>query len=186
MDNLNKASEKLTRLTDRDVRMIHLPPMTVAAFHSVGSMAELDGAVPIRKFIEKNDLFKIFPVSRHFGFNHPDGKMSDMSDHGYERWITIPNTLEVSDPFIKKYFAGGLYAAHMIPMGAFEEWQWLLEWAYHSDKYEPNLTEDDGECMHGLLEEHLNFRNMYHLPGDDQTFQIDLLLPIRERKQSKE
>ena len=59
-------------------------------------------------------------------------------------------------------------------------------WAYHCDKYEPNLTEDDGECMHGLLEEHLNFRNMYHLPGDDQTFQIDLLLPIRERKQSKE
>ena len=76
MDNLNKASEKLTRLTDRDVRMIHLPPMTVAAFHSVGSMAELDGAVPSRKFIEKNDLFKIFPVSRHFAIRVIESEMS--------------------------------------------------------------------------------------------------------------
>ena len=126
MNELNKASEKLTKLTDRDVRILYLPPMTVAAFHRLGSMAELEGATPIREFIEKNDLFGSFPEARHFGFNHPDGKLPDMSDHGYERWISIPPHMEVSSPFEKKRFSGGLYAAHMIPMGSFEEWEWLL------------------------------------------------------------
>ena len=44
------------------------------------------------------------------------------------------------------------------------------------------MSEDDGECMHGLLEEHLNLRSAHLLPGDDASLQLDLLLPIRERK----
>lgn len=181
-EDLAKANEKLSKLTDRDARIVYLPPMTVAAFHSIGSEAEKDGADPIRDFIEDNNLFEVFPQARHFGFNHPNGKLPDMSDHGYERWISIPDSMEVSAPFVKKHFEGGLYAAHMIPMGEFEEWNSLMEWGNTNDKYKPNLTQDDGECMYGLLEEHLNLKNMYRLSGDDQNYQIDLLMPIREKR----
>jgi len=38
-----------------------------------------------------------------------------MSDHGYERWLTIPYDMKVNPPFAKKRFSGGLYAAHMTP-----------------------------------------------------------------------
>lgn len=182
MDSLKKASEQISRLTDRDVRIINLPPFTVAAYRSLGSMAEVDSMGPVREWVERVRLFERYPQARHFGFNHPNGKEPDQSDHGYERWITVPDDFEVEPPFMKKSFPGGLYAAHMIPMGAFEEWQWLLEWALNSDRYEPAMLQDHGECMQGLLEEHLNFRNVYSLPADSIDFQIDLLLPVRARK----
>lgn len=114
-----------------------------------------------REFVEDYHLAQIKPDFRYYGFNHPDGTNDD--DHGYERWITITNDLEIKAPFVKKYFSGGLYGAHMISMGAFEEWGWLLPWAYDNEKYDCALIEDGGECMHGLIEEHLNFINLYHL-----------------------
>lgn len=179
MEDLNKADESLRKLTDRDVRIIHIPPLTVAALHIIGSMAELEGAEPIREFIQKNNLEQIYPQTRHFGFNHPDGRLPDGSDHGYERWITIPDHLEVEAPFVKKQFSGGLYAAHMIPMGAFDEWELLYAWATNNEKYE--IISGDTECMHGLLEEHLNFINMYKLNANDSSIQIDLLVPMKAK-----
>ena len=89
--------------------------------------------------------------------------------------------MKVNPPFTKKHFSGELYAAHMIPMGAFEEWGCLSEWANNNDRFLSNVIEDDGECMYGLFEEHLNFRNMYEQPGDDQDYQIDLLFPIKPK-----
>jgi hypothetical protein len=40
MSELNQASEKLEKLTDRDVRIIYLPPMTVASAHYIGENCE--------------------------------------------------------------------------------------------------------------------------------------------------
>jgi len=34
MDDLNKASEDLMKLEDKDVRIVYLPPMTVAAAYA--------------------------------------------------------------------------------------------------------------------------------------------------------
>lgn len=36
MDDLNKANETLSKLEDKDVRIVYLPPMTVAAAHFSG------------------------------------------------------------------------------------------------------------------------------------------------------
>ena len=179
MGDLNKASERLKQLTDRDVRIIYLPPMTVASLHIMGGEAEIQAALPLREFIQSVDLIGIKPDFRHFGFNHPDGKLPDGSDHGYERWLSIPDDLEVPEQFTKKQFSGGLYAAHMIPMGSFEEWHSLYKWVSESQTYQ--FAGGDPECMHGLLEEHLNFFNQYTLPGNDDSIQIDLLMPIKEQ-----
>jgi len=179
MEDLNQASYRLEKLTDREVRIVYLPPMSVAALHIMGKTAELEGDVPIQEFIQNNKLPQIKPDFRHFGFNHPDGQLPDGSDHGYERWITIPEDLAVEAPFVKKTFAGGLYAAHMIPMGAFDEWGRLSDWVMNNDTFD--YPGGDPECMHGLLEEHLNFIHKYKLSPDDSTLQLDLLMPIKEK-----
>jgi integron-associated effector binding protein len=163
------------------VRIVYLPPASVASIHCIGGSPEHDTAAELRKFLLQTKLAEIKPDLRQYGFNHPDGKNPDGSDHGYERWVTIPDTMQVSEPFVKKAFTGGLYAAHMIPLGAFEEWHWLCEWAEDNEKYEPNWG--DPECMSGLLEEHLNYINMYQMGNQelDKCMQLDLLIPIRPK-----
>lgn len=180
MEDLTKASNRLRKLADRDVRIIYLPPMTVASIHTMGKLAEMDGDIPIRKLIEDNNLMKVKPDFRHFGFDHPLGKLPDGSDHGFERWITIPDGMEVQAPFVKKTFPGGLYGAHMIPMGAFDEWELLSEWVMNNDRYTYDAREP--RCNNGLLEEHLNWVNHYKNPANDSSIQLDLLMPIKEKR----
>lgn len=179
MDDLKKASDSLSKLSD--VRIVYLPPATVASIQCIGGSPEHDTGYELKKFMIKTELHKIKPDLRQYGFNHPDGSNTDGSDHGYERWVTIPDNMEIHKPFMKKEFSGGLYAAHMIPMGNFEEWEWLVEWAKDSKEYEPNWG--DPECMHGLLEEHLNYINQYRLSNEelDKCMQLDLLLPIKAK-----
>jgi DNA-binding transcriptional MerR regulator len=178
MDDLNKASEKLTKLTDRDVRIVYLPSSAVASVHCVGDRPEDRASAILRKFMQTSNLAKIKPDFRHYGFNHPDGTGDD--DHGYEYWVTIPDDMDLIAPFVKKRFSGGLYAAHTIIFGAFEEWHWLWEWVDKNNQYEFNLGSP--ECMNGLLEEHLNYFNQYDLKHfDHDKFQMDLLIPIKEK-----
>ncbi len=179
MDDLKKASDSLSKLTD--VRVVYLPPATVASIQCIGGSPEHDTGHELKIFMMKTELHKIKPDLRQYGFNHPDGSKPDGSDHGYERWVTIPDDMEVPEPFVKKKFAGGLYAAHMIPMGNFEEWEWLCEWAMNNKEYEPNWG--NPECMHGLLEEHLNYINQYQLSNEelDKCMQLDLLIPIKQK-----
>lgn len=183
MDDLKKAEEKLNRITDRDVRIVYLPPATVAASHYIGDEPEHITGKAIDKFVIENDLPNIYPGLRIYGFNHPN-PVDETNYHGYEIWVTIPDDMEVPAPLVKKHFTGGLYAAHMIPIGAFEEWGWLNEWVRTSDKYDYNLINDGGECMYGLLEEHLNYRNNVSkfIGGVWENFQLDLLIPIKEKK----
>lgn len=175
MDDLQQANDNFSKLTN--VRILYLPPSSVASIHHIGGNPELSTGIELNKLIKDNQLDKIKPDFRHYGFNHPNGNMPDGSDHGYERWVTIPDDLEIHEPFVKKKFAGGLYAAHMIPMGNFEEWKWLYDWAVNSKEYEPNWG--DPECMHGLLEEHLNYINQYYL---NTCKQLDLLIPIKPKQ----
>lgn len=174
--DLEVASEKLNKLTDRDVRIVYLPPATVASIHIVGEQPETDTGDVLFEFIRSNELRKFYPEFRHYGFNH-DNK----GKHGYERWVTIPDSMEVSAPFVKKQFAGGLYAAFITPMGMFDEWNRLHEWAANHTAYEIALG--NPECMHGLLEEHLNAWNHFLWSHEkcDRDLQLDLLLPIKSR-----
>lgn len=178
MDDLNRANEVLSKLTD--VRIVYLPPATVASIKNTGGLAEITTANELNKFVMENQLAKIKPDFRHYGFNHPNGEKPDGSDHGYERWVTIPSDLEVSEPFEKKEFSGGLYAAHAISMGNFEEWSWLQEWVQNNSEYEPNWG--DHECMDGLLEEHLNYIHHYAQGVEEHPkWQLDLLFPIKPK-----
>lgn len=183
MIDLNRADENLNRLTDREVRIVYLPPATVAAVHCVGGSPETETGDLLFAFIKDRNLPQIKPDFRHYGFNHPNGSQPDGSDHGFERWVTIPDGLEVPPPFVKKQFAGGLYGAYMIPMGAFEKWNQLYEWAEHHEKYE--IVWGDPACMSGLMEEHLNAMQHYLWSHEEceQQLQLDLLLPIREKQQ---
>lgn len=67
-------------------------------------------------------------------------------------------------------------------MGAFEEWHWLWKWVKSNEKYEFNLG--DPECMDGLIEEHLNYIHLFMLDTQERhnLMQLDLLIPIQERK----
>lgn len=178
MEELNKANENLTKL--KDVRIVYLPPATVAASHYIGKDPEHNSSKPLDKFVRESGLCKIKPDLRHYGFNNPNPS-NDNPDYGYEMWVTIPDDMELPEPLVKKHFEGGLYAAHMIPMGNFHEWEWLCNWVLNDNpKYEPNWVEDGGECMGGLLEEHINYINHVNLPqSEPDDMQLDLLFPIK-------
>jgi Predicted transcriptional regulators len=179
MEDLNKANKKLTKLTERDVRIVYLPPATVSSYQYIGDEPEMHCNQIIDQFVIKSDLVNKKPDLRHYGFNAPNP--DEIGNHGYEMWVTIPNDMEVPEPLIKKHFEGGLFAAHMIPFGAFEEWGWLSEWVKNNSKYEGRIDEKGPECMWGCLEEHLNYVNHVYLTNTEpEGMQIDLLFPIIE------
>lgn len=180
MDDLNKESEKRNRLTDRDVRIIYLPPAVVAAYQYEGDEPENKVSLIVDKFVRDHDLPSIKPDLRHYGFNAPN-PIDETNNHGYEMWVTIPDDMEVPEPLVRKHFEGGLYAAHMIPFGAFEEWEWLGKWVQDSKKYEYNGNWNP-ENMFGWLEEHLNYVNRVKQANpENEGFQLDLLIPIKEK-----
>ena len=87
MDDLNKADKKLTKLNDKDVRIVYLPPMTLATIHIIGQdangeHAEHTAAIIMDEFIKNTNLAKVYPAARNFGFNNPDGVSDDDPNHG--------------------------------------------------------------------------------------------------------
>lgn len=180
MDDLNKASEQLSKLTDRDVRIVYLPPAAVATFQYVGDEPEMHVNQVIDKFVRDYDLIHVKPDFRHYGFNAPN-PIDETGYHGYEMWVTVPDDMEIPAPLVKKRFEGGLYAAYMIPFGAFEEWGRLSEWVQNSSIYEYNGNWDSNN-MFGWLEEHLNYINHVMLENTEpEGLQLDLLIPVKER-----
>lgn len=161
-----------------DVRIIYLPPCYVAAAHHIGDEPEQAVNQLIDHFVIEHDLIRLKPDLRHFGFNHPN-PIDETGYHGYEMWVTIPEDLQVEAPLTKKYFPGGLYAAHMIPMGNFQEWDWLFAWVKNSDKYCFAGDLADQQHMCGLLEEHLNYLQHVRLENSEpDDLQLDLLMPV--------
>lgn len=178
MEDLNKATKNLEVL--KNVRIVHLPACTVASSHYIGENPEDNAGKQLEKFLKESDLYKIKPDARVFGFNHPNPS-NDRPNYGYELWVTIPDDMDIPEPLEKKHFNGGLYAAHMITLGNFHEWEWLCNWVnIDNPKYEANTIDDNGENMCGLLEEHLNYVYYSNLnwPESDE-HQLDLLFPIK-------
>lgn len=181
MEDLQQASEQLNKLTDKDVRIVYLPPATLATYQVEGSSEPEDEVSRvITKFVLDNDLVRIKPDIRQFGFNAPN-PYDETNIHGYEMWVTIPDDMNVPKPFVKKHFSGGMYAAHMIPFGAFEEWEWLAKWVSESELYE-YVGDWNAENMFGWLEETLNYVNRVALSDSEKPIlQLDLLIPIKKK-----
>lgn len=184
MDKRDKAKERVSKL--RDVRIVYLPPSTVAAAHVIGDDPERQVSRLLDAFVQKNNLNKIKPDLRRYGFNHPN-PVDETGYHGYEAWVTIPQTMEVPAPLIKKQFSGGLYGAHMIHFGEFAQWDAFLEWVYHNESYEFAGDIQDQQHMCGLLEEQLNYFSYIEGDGNElKEMQIDLLIPIRKKEKEED
>lgn len=179
MEELNKANENLAKLND--VRIIMLPPCTVASYHFIGENPEEAVGDVVDKFVRESNLYLIKPDANLYWFNHPNPS-PNLPHHGYEDWVTIPDDMEVPAPLVKKKIAGGLYASHKIAFGDFHEWQWLEKWVNNSEKYDANYSIEGEEIMGGCLELHLNWVYCSHNScWDDIPGQLDLLLPIKEK-----
>lgn len=196
--DLEQANERLNKLTDRDVRIVYLPPMTVAACQS-DKDEDNEGycSRQLSSFLYDNDLFSSKHDMRSFGFNiFIEDKMAETGKPSpcWEMWVSIPDDIEVPKPLFKRRFLGGLYAVHMIKMGGWDDWDKLIEWgktstiydfdwesrcepkrAYWGTRYNPVKPH-----MEPTLEEYLNYYNNTQNPEfDNATMQLDLLLPIK-------
>jgi DNA-binding transcriptional MerR regulator/DNA gyrase inhibitor GyrI len=181
MGNINDADKELSKLSN--VRIVQLPPVTVASVQFYCDEPEMHCVKVMDEFVRYHELGKLKPDLRHYGFNNPNPSPDTpegQPDHGYEMWVTIPEDLEVPEPLVKKQFDGGIYAAHAIKMGDFHEWGWLWEWVQASDKYDYECREP--HPMGGCLEEHLNYLNNLNDPSfKEEDMQLDLLTPVKRK-----
>ncbi len=58
-------------LPKKELRILYLPPFTVAASQYIGENPEEGAFAPLDKFIKKTQLYRINPGLRIFGFNNP-------------------------------------------------------------------------------------------------------------------
>ena len=178
VNELNNADKALNVLTD--VRIIYLPPATVAASHFICDEPERAAGDQIAEFARSVNITEVKPDVRMYGFNSPN-PVDESNAHGYEFWLTIPEDMDVPAPLVKKRFKGGLYAAHMIKMGDFHEWQWLDDWLKSSKEYEYNGS-GSPDNMFDSLEEHLNVYTYLRSETPDNSYtQLDLLITVRKK-----
>jgi len=186
MEELNKANENLNKLADKDVRIVYLPPMTVAAAYATGEGCEGKAVDMITQFVKESGLLKIKPDARSFGFDCSKGAAGiGEPSHVYEVWVSIPGDIEIPAPLVKRTFDGGLYAAHVLRTWDFQDWRLLKEWVNASDKYDndwdsPRWTSPETVAGQGF-EETLNFYNFVQKGGKMEDLQLDLLFPIKEK-----
>ena len=174
---MKEVKKKIVESKVTNVRIIHIPSMTVASSHCEPCKEpESIAKERLDAFMKSNDLCNLKPDFRVFGFDIPS--QDDSGSHGYEFWVSIPEDLEVAEPLTKKTFAGGLYAAHSIKMGDFHEWKLFVEWMKASEEYDYDRREPLG--MDGSLEEELNAFSNY-TDNIKECSQLDLLIPVKKR-----
>lgn len=164
------------------VRIVLLPPYTVASYQFTGDAPEEVVGEVMCAFIRSSKLYEKKPDARLFGFNHPDPEPG--SDyHGYEDWVTIPDDMEVPAPLVRKHFPGGLYAAYAINFPDFHEWKFLVKWVENNETYQANYHDRARKDMGGCLEEHLNWVYCAYMGWPEKGIggKLDLLLPIKLR-----
>lgn len=184
MEALHEANETMSR--SLPVRIVQVPPCTMASYHFVGEEPETKAGDVMSRFVQESGLYEKKPDARFYGFNHPQPGVLPDGLYGYEVWVTVPENMEVPAPLEKKHFAGGLYAALTIRFGDFHRWQELLAWGQREENPYQVEWRGDEQTSGGTLEEHLNWvyaasRGWDELPWAEEG-QIDLLLPIRKRK----
>ncbi len=185
MEELDKANETLNQ--SLPVRILQLPPCTVASCHFIGPDPETKVQAVMSRFVRESHLYEKKPDARMMGFNHPNPGVLPDGGHGYEVWVTIPEDMALPAPLEKKQFAGGLYAAMTIHFPEFHRWLDLIRWGQDERNAFALEWRGDETTMGGCLEDHLNWVYSAHLgfPEDSPLgdAQIDLLLPVKKRTQ---
>lgn len=109
MEEFNKMSNQINKLTDADIRIIKLRPMKVAYFRAESCSPENDAWKVMRTWVKENELEDLFST-RYFGFNNPSPTEGN-AVYGYEVWVTLGDKTPQETEDIKiKTFEGGLYA----------------------------------------------------------------------------
>jgi len=183
---MSKAKEMVEK--GSCVRIVMLPPCTVAAYQVTGDAPEEAAGEVMNTFIRSERLYEKKPDARLFGFNNPAPKPGS-NFHGYEEWVTIPDDMEVPAPLVKKQFPGGLYAAYTINFPDFQEWDFLVEWAGQNGAYQADFRGGAEESlswpdqMGGCMEEYLNAVYSAHMGWPEKGIdgQVELLLPVKRR-----
>lgn len=166
---------------DLNVRIVRQPPFTVASYHFIGENPEDVTAGKVSEFVKSNGLYEIKPDSRMFGFNNPVHGVLGDDLHGYEIQVTIPEDMEVPEPFVKKRIDGGLYAVLTIKWGEFQFWSYFWHWLINNPIYEADQSRiPDGI---GCPEEYLNWVYFCNESTAEARFesQLDLMIPIKRR-----
>ncbi len=185
MEELNKANEELMKLEDKDVRIVYLPPMTVAAAFASGEGCLDKTSEIVNKFIKESELLKIKPDARGFDFDCLVGTEEPI-EHGHEAWVSVPDDMEIPAPLVRREFRGGLYAAHVLRAWDFQDWRRLKEWVEANDKYDNDWGSSrwesaETDCGQGF-EETLNLYNFIQKHNTEMSYlQLDLLFPIKEK-----
>ena len=146
-----------------DVRIVNLPAMKMASAYGFGASPEEVAWKKLLDWAGANNLLEKQGV-RFFGFNNPNPSPGS-PNYGYEQWMTIDSTVEVSGEIKTVDFLGGLYAVTRCKLPQIgEAWQALAEW---------NDTSTYTFGSHQWLEESITPINT---PFDDVI--MDIYLPI--------
>jgi DNA-binding transcriptional MerR regulator len=200
MEELNKANEVMNKLTDQDVRIVHLPPTSAVAIHVDGKGREWQATHALEWLMRKSELLKIKPDARCFCFTSHESMLRCEEDtRTYDMLVTIPDDfeipafeptksgkcsiardIEIEATFVKLKFEGGLYAAHV--EWCMDDWALLGDWVKSNDLYEcdwaterfPTLKCGDSQG----LDEILNLKNFMEL---GRLTQLDLHYPIKPK-----
>ena len=198
MEELNKANDALSKISENDIRIIYLPAVTVASVLCFGGDAESDSDKVMGKFVQDSHLFIINPGAKFYGFNNPEfDENNNFVKQGYEVWVIIPDDFEVPAPLTKKTFAGGLYAAYTSKPVDFDDWKHFFTWLNDSDDFEYDVCRPyesiskipgkPGCSGWGCLEEHINSYNFYGLKNRKHILtHLDFLIPINEKGNGNE
>lgn len=183
MGELDRAADVLNRL--RDVRIIYLPPMTVAAARFSGEGAPESARRAIDDFVRERGLIELKPDLRAFRFDltNATGQL-----FGAEAWVSVPDDIELPAQLTRKRFLGGQYAAHVIGEDGYLTTLGLQDYINESESYrydydgnlgrvDPPIDEIDSFGGTRLNpEEILNYPEALSSPGREE--QYDMLLPV--------
>ena len=105
----------------QQIRFIQVPAMTIASIRCISTSPEKDSLNAVIHFMKNKSISEKNSEVRHFGYipKYDKGGIADIDI--FERWITIPEDMEIAEPFMKKIFSGGLYAAYTVPLGFFDK-----------------------------------------------------------------
>lgn len=188
MNQLDKAADALNKL--RDVRIIYLPPMSVASVFCVGDDSRERAWRAANEFVRAYKLLLIKPDLRVFRIEHANATGQSFGD---EIWVSIPDEMPLPSPFVKKRFLGGQYAAHLLGEDGFLTYLGLQDWINENEQYQydydgnllrldPPMPEIDSFGGVNLdPEEILNYPAIFEEP--DREIQYDVLFPIRRYRE---
>ena len=132
MNDLNMASETISRAKENLVRVVYRASETVAKMWCEGCDPPDENAKnTMEKFIRSTGLFERKPDFKVFSHGVGD-------ESGAWFFVTIPDDLEVSTPFEKAKFEGGLWAVVTVTRENNDGWAAIDEWIPKSDKYSWN------------------------------------------------